>query len=209
MATYNGARCKTCRRHGMKLFLKGQRCMSDKCAFERRAYAPGEHGQRRRGKPTDYAIQLREKQKAKRAYGVLERQFRKYYTEAERQKGVTGENLLRLLERRLDNVVYRLGFAQSRAAARQLIVHGHFEVNGRKVDIPSYSMKAGDVVSLPAKSRSLPEIRASVDAKAGIGTVEWLELDPKKFVGRLLEVPSRQQIPTPLNEQLIVNFYSR
>jgi len=209
MATYNGARCKTCRRHGLKLFLKGQRCMSDKCAFERRSYGPGEHGQRRRGKPTDYGIQLREKQKAKRAYGVLERQFRKYYQEAERQKGVTGENLMRLLERRLDNLVYRLGFAQSRASARQLIVHGHFEVNGKKVDIPSYLVKAGDVVGVCEKSRNLPEIRASVDMKAGIGTVEWLELDPKKFIGRMLELPSRQQIPTPLNEQLIVNYYSR
>jgi small subunit ribosomal protein S4 len=209
MATYNGARCKVCRRNGTKLFLKGQRCMSDKCAFERRAYPPGEHGQRRGGKPKDFGIQLREKQKAKRAYGILERQFRKYYEEAERQKGVTGENLLRLLERRLDNIVYRLGFAQSRATARQLIVHGHFEVNGKKVDIPSYSLKAGDVVGVAEKSKSLPEIRASVDAKAGIGTVEWLELDPKKFVGRMLEMPSRQQIPTPLNEQLIVNFYSR
>ena len=209
MATYNGARCKVCRRNGTKLFLKGQRCMSDKCAFERRAYPPGEHGQRRGGKPKDFGIQLREKQKAKRAYGILERQFRKYYEEAERQKGVTGENLLRLLERRLDNIVYRLGFAQSRATARQLIVHGHFEVNGKKVDIPSYSLKAGDVVGVTEKSKSLPEIRASVDAKAGIGTVEWLELDPKKFVGRMLEMPSRQQIPTPLNEQLIVNFYSR
>jgi len=209
MATTNGAQCKICRRNGTKLFLKGQRCMTDKCAFERRAYAPGEHGQRRRGKPTDYGIQLREKQKAKRAYGVLERQFRKYYLEAERQKGVTGENLLRLLETRLDNIVYRLGFAQSRATARQLVVHGHMQVNGKKVDIPSYSLKAGDVVSVTDKSRSLPEIRASVDAKAGIGTVEWLELDPKSFVGRMLEMPSRQQIPTPLNEQLIVNFYSR
>ncbi len=210
MATYHGAKCKQCRRHGMKLFLKGQRCSTDKCAFERRAYGPGEHGNsRRRRRATEYGLQLREKQKAKRIYGVLERQFKNYYKEAERQQGVTGANLIRLLERRLDSVVYRMGFAPSRAAARELIVHGHFRVNGQKVDIPSYQLKAGDEILVKERSRSIPEIRAAVDLKAGVGTVEWLELDPKKFAGRVLELPSRDQIPTPINEQLIVNFYSR
>ncbi len=209
MATYHGSRCKQCRSHGMKLFLKGQRCYTDKCAVERRAYGPGQHGQRRRRKPTDYGIQLKEKQKAKRIYGVLEKQFKNYYKEAERQKGVTGENLMRLLERRLDNVVYRVGFAPSRSAARELVVHGHFRVNGRKVDIPSYLIKPGDEVTVREKSQRVHDVRMSVDAKAGVGTVEWLELDPKKFSGRVLELPSREQIPSPVNEQLIVNFYSR
>ncbi len=210
MATYHGAKCKQCRRHGMKLFLKGQRCSTDKCAFERRAYGPGEHGNtRRRRRATEYGMQLREKQKAKRIYGILERQFRNYYTKAERESGMTGANLIRLLERRLDSVVYRMGFAPSRAAARELIVHGHFQVNGGKVDIPSYQLKAGDEIIVKEKSRSIHEIRMAVDLKAGVGTVEWLELDPKKFVGRVLELPARDQIPTPINEQLIVNFYSR
>ena len=211
MATYHGPRCKLCRTHGMKLFLKGQRCFTDKCAFERRAYVPGEQGTRRgrRRKVTEYGTQLKEKQKAKRIYGVLERQFKNYYGEAERQKGVTGENLMRLLERRLDNIVYRIGFAPSRSAARSLIVQGHFQVNGRKVDIPSYLIKAGDEVGVREKSQSIPGVRDAVEAKSGVGTVEWLELDPKKFVGRVLELPSREQIPSPVNEQLIVNFYSR
>lgn len=210
MATYHGAKCKQCRRHGMKLFLKGQRCSTDKCAFERRAYGPGEHGNtRRRRRATEYGMQLREKQKAKRIYGVLERQFKNYYKEAERQDGVTGANLIRLLERRLDSVIYRMGFAPSRAAARELIVHGHFRVNGGKVDIPSYQLKAGDEILVKEKSQRIPGIRMAVDLKAGVGTVEWLELDPKKFVGRVLELPARDQIPTPINEQLIVNFYSR
>ncbi len=209
MATYHGPRCKICRRHGVKLFLKGQRCYTDKCAFERRAYGPGQHGQRRRRKPSDYGLQLKEKQKAKRIYGVLERQFRNYYAEADRQKGITGENLMRLLERRLDNVVYRLGFAYSRSAARELVVHGHITVNGRKVDIPSYQVKVGDEVRVREKSQKLHEVRMSVDAKSGVGTVDWLELDPKKFQGRVLDLPSRDQIPSPVNEQLIVNFYSR
>jgi len=210
MAIYHGARCKLCRRHGMKLFLKGQRCYTDKCAFERRAYGPGEHGnKRRRRKTTDYGQQLREKQKAKRVYGILERQFKNYYKEAERQKGVTGANLMKLLERRLDNIVYRLGFAPSRSAARQLILHGHFQVNGRKVDIPSYLTRAGDEVAVKERSRGVLTIREAVDSKSGVGTVEWLELDPKQFTGRVLEIPSRDQIPSPINEQLIVNFYSR
>lgn len=209
MATYHGARCKVCRRHGAKLFLKGARCYTDKCAFERRAYAPGVHGQRRRRKVTEYGVQLREKQKAKSIYGIYERQFKNYYQEADRQGGVTGENLMRLLERRLDNIIYRLGFAVSRSAAREIVVHGHIEVNGKKVDIPSYLVKAGDLVSVCEKGRSVPEIRASVDAKAGVGTLEWLELDPKRFTGRVLEIPSRDKIPSPVNEQLIVNFYSR
>jgi small subunit ribosomal protein S4 len=209
MATYHGPRCKVCRRHGVKLFLKGMRCYTDKCAFERRAYGPGQHGQRRRRKTTDYGLQLKEKQKAKRIYGVLERQFKNYYTEADRQKGITGENLMRLLERRLDNVVYRLGFAFSRSAARELVRHGHLKVNGRKVNIPSYLVKIGDEITVNEKSQSNPEVRMSVDAKSGVGTVDWLELDPKRFMGRVLEIPSRDQIPSPVNEQLIVNFYSR
>jgi small subunit ribosomal protein S4 len=209
MATYHGARCKLCRRQGMKLFLKGQRCYTDKCAFERRAYGPGQHGQRRRRKPSDYGIQLREKQKAKNIYGVLERQFKNYYKQADRQKGVTGDNLMQLLERRLDSVVYRLGFATSRSAGRLLVRHGHIEVNGRKVDIPSYLVKVGDEVAVRERSKSIHEVRMAVDAKAGVGTVEWLELDPKTFSGRILELPARDQIPSPVNEQLIVNFYSR
>ncbi|MBD3347836.1 MAG: 30S ribosomal protein S4 [Candidatus Eisenbacteria bacterium] len=209
MATYHGPRCKLCRRQGMKLFLKGQRCSTDKCAVERRSYGPGQHGQRRRRRPSDYGIQLKEKQKARAIYGVLERQFKRYYKEADRQKGVTGENLMRLLERRLDNIVYRLGFAASRSAAREMIIHGHIEVNGRKVDIPSYLVKLGDEVGVRERSQSNLEVRMSVDAKSGVGTVEWLELDPKNFKGRILEMPSRDQIPSPVNEQLIVNFYSR
>jgi small subunit ribosomal protein S4 len=209
MATYHGARCKLCRRQGAKLFLKGQRCSTDKCAFERRAYGPGQHGQRRRRKPSDYGIQLREKQKAKNIYGVLERQFKNYYKEADRQKGVTGDNLMRLLERRLDNIVYRIGFAASRSAARALVVHGHIRVNGGKVDIPSYLVKPADEVTVREPSKRIPEVRMAVDAKAGVGTVEWLELDPKAFSGRILELPARDQIPSPVNEQLIVNFYSR
>ena len=209
MATYHGPRCKICRRQGVKLFLKGMRCYTDKCAFERRPYGPGQHGQRRRRKPSDYGIQLKEKQKAKRLYGVLEKQFRNYYAEADRQRGITGENLVRLLERRLDNIVYRLGFAFSRSAARELVRHGHIQVNGRKVNIPSYLVKTGDEVLVREKSQSIPEVRMSVDAKSGVGTVEWLEMDPKKYMGRVLEIPSRAQIPSPINEQLIVNFYSR
>ncbi len=209
MATYHGPRCKICRRQGVKLFLKGMRCSTDKCAFERRPYGPGQHGQRRRRKPSDYGIQLKEKQKAKRLYGVLEKQFRNYYAEADRQRGITGENLVRLLERRLDNIVYRLGFAFSRSAARELVRHGHIQVNGRKVNIPSYLVKTGDEVLVREKSQSIPEVRMSVDAKSGVGTVEWLEMDPKKYMGRVLEIPSRAQIPSPVNEQLIVNFYSR
>jgi small subunit ribosomal protein S4 len=209
MATYHGARCKLCRRQGMKLFLKGQRCYTDKCAFERRAYGPGQHGQRRRRKPSDYGIQLREKQKAKDIYGILERQFKNYYRRADKQKGVTGDNLMQLLERRLDNIVYRLGFAASRSAARTLVAHGHIRVNDTKVDIPSYLVKTGDEVTVRERSKSIPEVRMAVDAKAGVGTVEWLELDPKAFSGRILELPARDQIPSPINEQLIVNFYSR
>lgn len=209
MATYHGARCRLCRRQGEKLFLKGQRCSTDKCAIERRPYPPGQHGQRRRRKSSDYGLQLREKQKAKAIYGVMERQFKNYYKEADRQRGVTGENLMRLLERRLDSIVYRLGFAPSRSAARELVIHGHVEVNGGKVDIPSYLIKVGDEIRVRERSQSNLEVRLSVDAKSGVGTVEWLELDPKKFMGRVLELPSREQIPSPVNEQLIVNFYSR
>src|SRR5881409_1488910 len=176
MAVYHDARCRLCRREGMKLFLKGQRCFTDKCAFERRGYAPGEHGKSRRVKETNYGQQLREKQRARRIYGILERQFRRYFAEAAVAKGVTGEALLQMLERRLDNVVFRLGFASSRHAARQLVRHGHFQVNGRNVDIPSYLVRAGDTVSVREKSRKLAVVLSSLEARKGQGVPEWMEL---------------------------------
>ena len=209
MAVYQDARCRMCRRAGMKLFLKGARCNTDKCAIERRAYAPGEHGKNRRIKETNYGVQLREKQKARRMYGVLERQFRNYFEKAAEAKGVTGEVLLQMLERRLDNVVYRLGFAVNRNMARQLVRHGHFLVNGRKVDIPSFLVKPGDEVSVREKSRKLTVITNSLDARKGQTGPEWLELSPERLGGRMLSVPTRASIPTPVNEQLIVELYSK
>ena len=209
MAVYHDARCRLCRREGMKLFLKGQRCFTDKCAFERRGYAPGEHGKSRRVKETNYGVQLREKQKARRIYGLLERQFRHTFTRASEAKGVTGEVLLQLLERRLDNVVFRLGFAPSRSAARQLVGHGHFKVNGRRVDIPSVQLKAGDEVALREKSRKLTAVESSLEARKGQGVPEWLELNVAAGSGRVLNIPSRQSIPVPINEQLIVELYSK
>jgi len=209
MAVYQDARCRMCRRAGMKLFLKGARCYTDKCAIERRAYAPGEHGKSRRIKETNYGVQLREKQKARRMYGVLERQFRNYFEKAAESKGVTGEVLLQMLERRLDNVVYRIGFAVNRNQARQLVRHGHFLVNGRKVDIPSFLVKPGDEVVVRDKSRKLSIIVNSLEARKGQPAPDWLDLSTERLAGRVLNVPSRASIPTPVNEQLIVELYSK
>jgi small subunit ribosomal protein S4 len=209
MARYTDAKCKLCRREGLKLFLKGDRCFSPKCAFDRRGYAPGEHGQRPRRKQSDFAIQLREKQKARRIYGILERQFRKYFADAERQTGVTGENLLRLLERRLDNVVFRLGFAPSRSAARQLVRHGHFTVNGRKVTIPSFALTRGQVVQVAEKSRSIPVFKDAKERRREDQLCGWLSRDLDKLSGHILDMPGRDAIPVNVNEQLIVELYSK
>jgi small subunit ribosomal protein S4 len=207
MARYTEAKCRLCRREGMKLFLKGARCFTDKCAIERRNYPPGQHGLNR-GKLTPFGVQLREKQKAKRIYGVLESQFRRYFQWAEREKGVTGETLLRLLELRLDNVVHRLGFAASRRESRQMVAHGHVQVNGRKVSVPSFLLKVGDRVEL----RSTSKLGARVDdnLNAGRGQVpQWLELDPAAKRGVLRSLPLREDIQIPVSEQLIVELYSK
>lgn len=209
MAVYHDARCRLCRREGTKLFLKGTRCFTDKCAFERRGYVPGEHGKNRRIKETNYGLQLREKQKARRIYGLLERQFRHTFTKAVDAKGVTGEVLLQMLERRLDNVVFRLGLAPSRSAARQLVRHRHVALNGRVVDIPSQMVRAGDEIAVREKSKSLGVIATSLEARKGQGVPEWLELNAEKLSGRVLNIPTRQSIPVPINEQLIVELYSK
>ena len=209
MARYIGPVCRLCRREGMKLFLKGERCYTEKCAIEKRNLPPGQHGKMRRAKLVGYGMQLREKQKVKRIYGVLENQFRRDFEAAERQRGITGETLLQLLERRLDNVVYRLGFATSRAQGRQLVRHGHFMVNGRKVDIPSYSVKANDVVSVRSTSAKVPAITHAMDEVKGRGIPEWLNLDPEKMAGRIVSLPTREQINLPVQEQLIVELYSK
>ena len=209
MAVYHDARCRLCRREGMKLFLKGARCLTDKCAFERRGYAPGEHGKSRRIKETNYGQRLREKQKARRIYGLLEGQFRHFFGKASEAKGVTGDVLLQMLERRLDNVVFRLGFASSRSAARQLVRHGHVRLNGRPADIPSMQVRAGDEVSLREQSRKLSVVVNSLEARKGQGVPEWLELRPEGPSGRVLSVPSRASIAVPINEQLIVELYSK
>jgi small subunit ribosomal protein S4 len=207
MARYRDAKCRLCRREGMKLFLKGARCFTDRCAIERRNYPPGQHGLNR-GKLTPFGVQLREKQKAKRIYGVLESQFRRYFQWAEREKGVTGENLLRLLECRLDNVVYRLGFAASRREARQMVGHGHFQVNGRKTSVPSFLVKVGDVVQLRPTSK-LPA-RLDDNVNAGRGQVpQWLELDAAGRRGVVRSLPLREDIQIPVAEQLIVELYSK
>ncbi len=208
MARYTGPKCRFCRREGTKLFLRGDRCYTDKCAYERRPYAPGQHG-RRRKKSSNYEIQLREKQKVKRLYGVLERQFRKYFEIAEAKKGVTGTNLLRLLECRLDNVVYRLGFANSRNQARQLVKHGHFLVNGRKVDIPSFQVREGDVIEVREKSKKVPVIQEAQEVVARRGIPAWLELDAENFKGVVKALPEREDITFPINENLIVELYSK
>ena len=209
MARYSGPVCRLCRRERMKLFLKGDRCFKEKCAVERRNFPPGQHGTRRGRRTLGYGLQLREKQKVKRIYGVLESQFRNYFEEADRRKGITGENLLVMLERRLDNVVYSLGFAASRAQARQLVRHGHVLVDGRKVSIPSYQVKANESVVVKEGSRKNPMIRSSVETARGRGVPEWLELDAENVSGRVLRLPSREDIKLPVQEQLIVELYSR
>lgn len=215
MARYTGPVCKLCRREGVKLFLKGDRCMTSKCAMERRAYPPGEHGSTRgrgrgrRRKPSDYALQLREKQKVRRIYGVLERQFRRYYAEAERMPGLTGGNLLQLLERRLDNVVYRLGLADSRAQARQLVCHGHFAVNGRKMDIPSYVVRVGDVITVRERSKGRIYFKERAKRLGRQPLPAWLTLDSKTLEGRVAALPARSDVDVSLNEQLVVEYYSR
>jgi small subunit ribosomal protein S4 len=209
MAVYHDARCRLCRREGMKLFLKGSRCFADKCAFERRGYAPGEHGKSRRVKETNYGQQLREKQKARRIYGLLERQFRHSFKKASEAKGVTGDVLLQMLERRLDNVVFRLGLASSRSAARQLVRHGHVRVNGRAVNIPSQLVKGGDEISLRERSRKLVAVQGALEARKGQGVPEWLELNTEGPSGRVLSIPTRESIPVPISEQLIVELYSK
>ncbi|HSD72467.1 MAG TPA: 30S ribosomal protein S4 [Thermoanaerobaculia bacterium] len=208
MARYTESVCRLCRREGMKLFLKGDRCFKDKCAIERRNYPPGQHG-RRRSKLLGYGIQLREKQKVKRIYGLLERPFRLTFQRAERRKGITGANLLQELERRLDNVVYSLGFAASRAQARQLVRHGHVTVNGRKVTIPSFRVSKGNVVAIKEKSRSNEQIKSSVETARARGVPGWLDLQPESFSGTVLELPSREEIKLPIQEQLIVELYSK
>jgi len=208
MARYTGAVCRLCRREGVKLYLKGDRCYSDKCAIVRRAYAPGQHGQSRK-KSSEYGIQLREKQKARRIYGVLENQFRNYFEKAERQKGVTGENLLRLLELRLDNVVYRLGFANSRVEARQLVRHGHFTVNGRRVNIPSFMVRVGDQIAISEGSRKSPKFEEISELAAHKTTPAWLEMDKDALVGKVVALPQREDIDVPIQEHLIVELYSR
>ena len=208
MARHTEAVCRLCRREGMKLFLKGDRCFKDKCAIERRNYPPGQHG-RRRSKLLGYGIQLREKQKVKRIYGLLERQFRLTFQRAERRKGITGANLLEGLERRLDNVVYSLGFAASRAQARQLVRHGHVTVNGRKVTIPSYAVAKNQVVSIKEKSRANEQIKASVETARARGVPVWLDLSPETFSGTVRELPKREDIKLPIQEQLIVELYSK
>jgi small subunit ribosomal protein S4 len=207
MARYRDAKCRLCRREGIKLFLKGGRCFTDKCAIERRNYPPGQHGLNR-GKLTPFGVQLREKQKAKRIYGVLESQFRRYFESAERQKGATGENLLKLLELRLDNVVHRLGFGASRREARQMVAHGHFQVNGRKVTIPSYLVKAGDVIELRPGSKQA--VRVDDNLNAGRGQAPpWLEVQPEGRRGVVRSIPLREDIQIPVSEQLIVELYSK
>jgi small subunit ribosomal protein S4 len=209
MARNVDPKCKQCRREGVKLFLKGDRCLTLKCAIERRNYPPGDHGMNMRRKVSDYGIQLREKQKARRMYGVLERQFRGYYGRAARMKGVTGENLLRMLELRLDNLVFRLGLASSRAQARQLVLHRHFAVNGRTVTVPSFQCKPGDKIEVRSGSRKLDAVKAALESRDTSSLVTWLSLDKDALAGSVLSSPSREEIPVPLNEQLIVELYSK
>ncbi|OGP51773.1 MAG: 30S ribosomal protein S4 [Deltaproteobacteria bacterium RBG_13_43_22] len=208
MARYRDSVCRLCRRENLKMFLKGDRCYSEKCAFERRSYAPGQHGQGR-GKRSEYGIQLREKQKVKWMYGLLESQFRGTFARADRLKGITGTNLLVLLERRLDNVVYRLGFANSRNQARQLVRHNHFLVNGRKVNIPSFIVKKGDTVSVKEKSQKVASVIESMEAVARRGVPQWLELEKSHYSGIVKSLPNREDLTMPIQEQLIVELYSK
>lgn len=208
MARYTGAVCKLCRREGKKLFLKGDRCYTGKCAVERRSYAPGQHGQNRK-KTSEYGLQLRAKQTAKRYYGIQEGQFHKYFIMAEKKAGVTGENLLRICESRLDNVVYLLGWASSRNEGRQLVTHGHFLVNGKRVDIPSYLLKAGDVVSIKEKSLDSEKFKAVIETNSGRPVPTWLDRDSDAHTGKVINLPERDQIEAPVEEHLIVEFYSK
>jgi small subunit ribosomal protein S4 len=208
MARYTGASCRICRREGEKLFLKGDRCYTEKCAVERRKYPPGQHGQGYR-KLSDFGVQLREKQKVRKIYGLLEKQFRRYFYEAERRKGITGEVLLQLLERRLDNIVYRMGFAPNRRRARQIISHGHILVNGKEVNLPAYTVKRGDLVSIKESSREMPEITDSISKVEHRGIPSWVEIDSINFTGKVLHIPSRDEIQLPVQEQLIVELYSK
>ncbi len=209
MARYTGSVCRICRRENLKLFLKGDRCYGDKCAFDRRSYAPGEHGQRRRGKISDYGIQLREKQKVKKMYGLSEKQFRLVFKSADRQKGITGSNLLVLLERRLDNVVYRLGFVNSRTQGRHFVRHNHFLVNGKKVNIPSFLIKIGDEITIGEKSQKIQAISDSLDTVVRRGLPQWLELEKDKMKGTVKSLPVREDLTMPMLEQLIVELYSK
>lgn len=209
MARYTGSVCRICRRENLKLFLKGDRCYSDKCAFDRRGYPPGQHGQRRGRKISDYGIQLREKQKVKRMYGLSEKQFHLFFERADKQKGITGINLLVFLERRFDNVVYRLGLVNSRAQGRHFVKHNHFLVNGRKVNIPSYLIKIGDVVEVREKSRQIQSLEGALDAVVRRGIPQWLDLEKENMKGIVKEFPSREDITTPIQEQLIVELYSK
>ena len=206
MARYTGASCRLCRREGLKLFLKGDRCYTDKCAFARRGYAPGQHGQSRK-KLSNYGLQLREKQKAKRIYGMLEGQFRTYYEKADKMRGITGENLLRLLEMRLDNVVFRLGYGNSRKESRQLVTHGHFLVNGKKVDIPSYILSVNDVITVSEKSRATEKFKVFAENPKTLP--RWISGSPENFEGRVISEPAREDVDVPVNETLIVELYSK
>jgi small subunit ribosomal protein S4 len=209
LANNRGSDCRICRRENVKLFLKGDRCYSDKCAFDRRSYPPGQHGERRGRKASDYGIQLREKQKIKRIYGLSEKQFHLFFERADHQKGITGTNLLVALERRLDNVVYRLGFANSRTQARQLVQHSHFTVNGRKVNIPSFQVKVGDAVEVRERSRKIQLIQDSLDAVVRRGIPQWLDLEKDNLKGKIKSLPVREDLTMPMQEQLVVELYSK
>jgi small subunit ribosomal protein S4 len=209
LARYRDAVCRLCRREGVKLFLKGQRCLTDKCAIEKRNFAPGQHGKSRRPKLVGYGLQLREKQKVRRLYGILEDQFRSYFEKAAAMKGITGENLLHLLEQRLDNAVYRMGLATSRAAARQLVRHGHIQVAGRKVNIPSFQVSPGQEISVRESSRKLPSLLHALDMMGGRGIPSWLEFDRAAMRGKVLSVPKREDVNFPIQEQMIVELYSK
>jgi len=209
MARYTGSSCRVCRREGTKLFLKGQRCYTEKCGFNKRSYAPGQHGKGQRTKLSNYGLQLREKQKVKKIYGILERQFRKYFQTASRSKGVTGSKLLELLERRLDNVVFRACFASSRPGARQIVMHGHVLVNGRKVDIPSYSVKTGDIVVIKPKEKTVKRIKESVEKLKDRGYPAWIEVDKENLKTKIARLPGRSDTAADIKEQLIVELYSK
>lgn len=209
MARYRDAVCRLCRREGLKLFLKGQRCLTDKCAIERRNFAPGQHGKSRRPKVVGYGLQLREKQKVRRLYGILENQFRSYFEKAASSKGITGENLLFMLERRLDNTIYRLGFATSRAEARQLVRHSHISVSGRTVNIPAFQVTPGQEIALRERSRQLASVQRALDLSGGRGVPSWLELDRENVRGRVVTLPKREDVNFPIQEQMIVELYSK